>query len=63
MQEIIYIQAGQLANHVGTHFWNAQQNYFTYGEDAEDPIVDHNVSFREGINFKVRELEPLLKSL
>ena len=46
MKEIIYIQAGQLANHVGTHFWNAQQNYFTYGGDAKDPIVDHDISFR-----------------
>ncbi|KAI0684692.1 tubulin domain-containing protein [Cytidiella melzeri] len=52
MKEIIYIQAGRLANHVGTHFWNAQQNYFTYGEDAEDSIVEHDVSFREGLSLK-----------
>ncbi|KAI0085539.1 Misato segment II tubulin-like domain-containing protein [Irpex rosettiformis] len=50
MKEIIYIQAGQFANHIGTHFWNAQQSYFTYGTDAEEPIVDHDVSFREGLN-------------
>ena len=53
MREIIYIQAGRVANHVGAHFWNAQQNYFTYGEDAEEPIVDHDISFREGVNLQV----------
>lgn len=56
MKEILYIQGGRFANHIGTHFWNAQQSYFTYGEDAEDPIVHHNVSFREGVNFKVRSI-------
>lgn len=53
MKEIIYIQAGRFANHVGTHFWNSQQGYFTYGEDAEEPIVDHDISFREGVNPRV----------
>ncbi|KAI0292754.1 tubulin domain-containing protein [Russula brevipes] len=47
MKEIIYIQAGNISNHVGTHFWNAQQSYFTYGGDKE-VLVDHDVSFREG---------------
>ena len=54
MKEIIYIQAGKFANHIGTHFWNAQQSYFTYGADAQDPIVNHDVSFREGENLRVR---------
>ncbi|KAA1470407.1 tubulin nucleotide-binding domain-like protein [Dentipellis sp. KUC8613] len=49
MKEILYIQAGQLSNHIGTHFWNAQQSYFTYDED-EEVVVDHDVSFREGIS-------------
>ncbi|TFY63898.1 hypothetical protein EVJ58_g2947 [Rhodofomes roseus] len=47
MKEIIYIQAGQLANYTGTHFWNTQEAYFTYGED-EHSEIDHDVSFREG---------------
>ncbi|KAJ3557958.1 hypothetical protein NM688_g1196 [Phlebia brevispora] len=50
MREILYIQAGKLANYVGTHFWNAQESYFTYGEGALDPIVNHDISFREGLS-------------
>lgn len=53
MREILYFQAGRLANFAGTHFWNAQESYFTYGEDAEEPFVDHDTSFREGVNYKV----------
>ncbi|KAF8483626.1 tubulin nucleotide-binding domain-like protein [Russula ochroleuca] len=49
MKEIIYIQAGNISNHVGTHFWNAQQSYFIYSEDKEI-LVDHDVSFREGVS-------------
>ena len=52
MREILYFQAGSLANHVGTHFWNTQESYFTY-EDEDDPIVFHDRSFREGLNPKV----------
>lgn len=52
MKEIIYIQAGNLANHIGTHFWNTQESYFTY-EEGEDPIVEHDISFREGSTLKV----------
>ncbi|KAH9915313.1 Misato segment II tubulin-like domain-containing protein [Fomitopsis serialis] len=51
MKEIIYIQAGQLANFAGTHFWNTQEAYFTYGEDEQSEI-DHDVSFREGSTVK-----------
>ncbi|OCH91306.1 mtDNA inheritance protein Dml1 [Obba rivulosa] len=51
MKEILYIQAGTLANHIGTHFWNTQESYFTY-EEGEDPIVTHDISFREGLTRK-----------
>ncbi|KAI0351612.1 tubulin nucleotide-binding domain-like protein [Trametes cingulata] len=51
MKEILYIQAGPLSNFVGTHFWNTQESYFTYGEH-EDPIVFHDRSFREGLTSK-----------
>ncbi|KAG1750528.1 Misato segment II tubulin-like domain-containing protein [Suillus paluster] len=47
MREIIYIQAGSFANYTGTHFWNAQESYFTYNDDDE-PIVNHDLSFEEG---------------
>jgi hypothetical protein len=52
MKEIIYIQAGNTSNHVGTHFWNAQQSYFDYSGDKE-VLVDHDVSFREGVSPRV----------
>ncbi|TIA44226.1 tubulin nucleotide-binding domain-like protein [Aureobasidium pullulans] len=47
MHEVITLQFGQQANHVGTHFWNAQETYFTYGDEEESP-VDHDVHFRPG---------------
>lgn len=49
MKEIIYIQAGSLANHIGTHFWNTQQCYFSY-EEGDEVLVDHDISFREGLS-------------
>jgi len=64
MKEIIYIQAGNTSNHIGTHFWNAQQSYFDYsasasasGRDSDkEVLVDHDVSFREGVSPGVRHL-------
>lgn len=53
MKEILYIQAGPLANYIGTHYWNTQAAYFTYEEADEAHEVEHDVSFREGINHKV----------
>ena len=47
MHEIITLQFGSQANYVGTHYWNAQESYFTYNEQDPSP-VDHNVSFRPG---------------
>ena len=54
MREIIYIQAGNLSNYIGTHFWNTQESYFTYGEGGEEPLVEHDISFREGLSLNVR---------
>ncbi|KAI0632877.1 tubulin domain-containing protein [Trametes polyzona] len=51
MKEILYVHAGPFANYIGTHFWNTQEGYFTYGED-EDPVVFHDRSFREGLTSK-----------
>ncbi|KAH9893938.1 tubulin nucleotide-binding domain-like protein [Cubamyces lactineus] len=51
MKEILYVQAGPLANFIGTHFWNTQESYFTYG-DGEEPVVHHDRSFREGLTPK-----------
>ncbi|RPD60763.1 tubulin nucleotide-binding domain-like protein [Lentinus tigrinus ALCF2SS1-6] len=51
MKEILYVQAGSFANFIGTHFWNTQESYFTYGDD-EEPFVYHDRSFREGLTTK-----------
>ncbi|ESK86503.1 protein dml1 [Moniliophthora roreri MCA 2997] len=51
MREILYIQAGPLANFAGTHFWNTQEQYLTYSE-SESFSVEHDVSFREGSDKK-----------
>ncbi|KAI1337770.1 tubulin domain-containing protein [Xylariaceae sp. FL0016] len=48
MREIITLQLGQQSNYVGTHFWNTQESYFTYGGE-EDSHVDHDVHFRPGL--------------
>ncbi|KAL6308792.1 Misato segment II tubulin-like domain-containing protein [Sparassis latifolia] len=51
MKEVLYVQAGSFANYIGTHFWNTQESYFTYGLDKESD-VDHDVSFREGVTLQ-----------
>lgn len=58
MKEILYIQAGALPNFVGTHFWNTQESYFEYDSDAnadqaDEPEINHDISFREGLSPKV----------
>ncbi|KAI0072181.1 tubulin nucleotide-binding domain-like protein [Panus rudis PR-1116 ss-1] len=51
MKEILYIQAGNRSNWIGSHFWNTQESYFTY-EEGEDPLTNHDISFREGQTLK-----------
>ncbi|PNY24246.1 Protein DML1 [Tolypocladium capitatum] len=48
MREIVTLQLGNLSNYTATHFWNAQESYFTYGDQGKSPI-DHNVHWRGGI--------------
>ncbi|GLB45716.1 putative tubulin domain containing protein [Lyophyllum shimeji] len=48
MKEIIYIQAGNLSNYAGTHFWNTQETYLA--EETADSPYDFDVSFREGLS-------------
>ncbi|CAK7203433.1 mtDNA inheritance, partitioning of the mitochondrial organelle [Sporothrix eucalyptigena] len=48
MHEIITLQLGRQSNYVATHFWNAQESYFTYGQDEPSP-VDHDIHWRAGI--------------
>uniref|UniRef100_A0A8H7XJ48 Tubulin nucleotide-binding domain-like protein n=1 Tax=Psilocybe cubensis TaxID=181762 RepID=A0A8H7XJ48_PSICU len=46
MKEIIYLQAGKLANYTGTHFWNAQESYL----QSEEPYTAPDISFCESID-------------
>ncbi|KAK3368134.1 tubulin nucleotide-binding domain-like protein [Podospora didyma] len=48
MHEIITLQLGQQSNYVATHFWNAQESYFTYSDDQESHI-NHDIHWRPGI--------------
>ncbi|KAK3340940.1 tubulin nucleotide-binding domain-like protein [Neurospora tetraspora] len=48
MHEIITLQLGQQSNYLATHFWNAQESYFTYSEDQES-AVNHDIHWRPGI--------------
>ncbi|KAL1700976.1 Misato segment II tubulin-like domain-containing protein [Schizophyllum commune] len=46
MREIVYIQSGNSANYVGSHFWNTQECYLT---DEDQTVYDRRVSFRESL--------------
>lgn len=49
MREILYLQAGNYANYVGTHFWNTQDVYQSTNLDMEDQI-DDEISFTQRHN-------------
>ena len=51
MKEILYIQAGELSNYTGTHFWNTQESYLTSNNFRDK--VDSGVSFCENVDDKV----------
>ncbi|KAL1723957.1 Misato segment II tubulin-like domain-containing protein [Schizophyllum commune] len=46
MREIVYIQSGNSANYVGSHFWNTQECYLT---EEDETVYDRRVSFRESL--------------
>ncbi|KAF8890836.1 tubulin domain-containing protein [Gymnopilus junonius] len=49
MKEILYIQAGELSNYTGTHFWNTQESYLQADELQVSEIAS-NISFSETID-------------
>lgn len=51
LREIISLQFGHYANHVGAHWWNIQQSYFCH-HASELNEVHHDVLFREGQTLK-----------
>lgn len=48
-KEVVHLALGTPANHVATHFWNTQEAYMDYAPSSRVPLVDHDVSFREGL--------------
>ncbi|KAF9446263.1 tubulin nucleotide-binding domain-like protein [Macrolepiota fuliginosa MF-IS2] len=44
MREILYLQAGNYSNYVGTHFWNTQREYAITDKGDQ---VDDNISFTQ----------------
>ncbi|KAF2396411.1 tubulin nucleotide-binding domain-like protein [Trichodelitschia bisporula] len=48
VHEIVTLQFGPQSNYLGTHFWNAQESYFTYG-DEDQSVIDHDIHFRPGL--------------
>lgn len=53
MREILYLQLGDYSNHVGTHFWNMQDEYRSLDMNEQDD-VDTTISFTERYNLDVR---------
>ncbi|EKM75095.1 hypothetical protein AGABI1DRAFT_64922, partial [Agaricus bisporus var. burnettii JB137-S8] len=49
MREILYLQLGDYSNHVGTHFWNMQDEYRSLDMNEQDD-VDTTISFTERYN-------------
>ncbi|KAK2709218.1 protein misato homolog 1-like [Artemia franciscana] len=51
MGEIITLQIGGYSNHIGSHFWNIQEDNFIYKTDRKyqtTSSVNHDVLFQEG---------------
>ncbi|RCI14121.1 hypothetical protein L249_7915 [Ophiocordyceps polyrhachis-furcata BCC 54312] len=58
MREIITLQLGNFSNYTTTHFWNAQESYFTYDDENDHQApspVDHNIHWRAGVGHDGRE--------
>lgn len=54
MKEILFIQAGELSNYTGTHFWNTQESYLALNESQDYAGIDPGVAFCENVDDKGR---------
>ena len=50
-REIITLQVGSFANHIGTHWWNLHESN-CYSEDAPRGIFNYDILFQRGENWK-----------
>ena len=55
-REIVTLQVGGVANHVGTHWWNLQEAGFIY-DPAQIALkeVENDILFRQGLTIKGEE--------
>jgi hypothetical protein len=57
MHEVIHLSFSPVANHVHSHFYNAQESYFVYDDsEVQASHVDPHVLFRSGKGFTPRAL-------
>lgn len=49
-REIITISYGGLPARLSTQYFNAQTAYFDYSADAPQPLVDHDISWQQGLD-------------
>lgn len=50
-KEVIHLSFGAFANHISTHYWNAQESYLDYSPSSskrDEPRIDADASFRAG---------------
>lgn len=50
-RELIHLSYGSLPAHISTHYFDAQQAYFDYSPSAPRPLIDHDVSWLQGVEF------------
>lgn len=53
MHELLHVQLGPRANHLGTHAWNIAESHFAYSDTDTDYDIDHGVDWREGFGREV----------
>lgn len=54
-RELIHVSFGSLPAHLSAQFFNTQTGYFNYSPSAPEPLVDHDVSWQEGVDGRRQE--------
>lgn len=49
-REIIHLSYGSRPGHLSTQYFNAQTAYFDYSPNAPEPLVDHDVTWQQGLD-------------
>lgn len=54
-RELIHVSFGSLPAHLSSQFFNTQTGYFNYSPSAPEPLVDHDISWQEGVDGRGQE--------